>query len=51
MNWEALLNLLKRMDFEVNWYNWIRTCISMFYYFVLVNGSLTNFFGSSKGLR
>ena len=28
MNWEALLDLLKRMRFRVRWCRWIHICIS-----------------------
>ena len=51
VNWEALLYLLKRMSFGEKWCRWIRTYISTVQFFVLVNGSPTNFFGSSRGLR
>ena len=51
VNLEAFLDLLKRMGFVVKWCRWIRTCISIVQFSVLVNGSLADFFGSSRGLR
>ena len=49
MNREALLDLLKRMGFGVKWCRWIRTCISIVQFFVLVNGSPANFFWKLEG--
>ena len=51
VNWEALFDLLKRMGFVMRWCRWICTCISTTQFFVLFNGSLVDFFGSSRGLR
>ena len=51
VNWEAFLDLLKRMGFGVRWCRWIRTCISTAQFSVLFKGSLANFFGSSRGLK
>ena len=51
MNWEALLDLLKRMGFGEKWCRWIRICISTVQFFVLVNRSPVDFFGVSRGLR
>ena len=46
VNLEALLDLLNRMGFGVKWCKWIYTCISIVQFFVLINGSLADFFDS-----
>ena len=51
VNWEAFLDLLNRMGFEVKWCKWICTCISTVQFSVLINESPADFFGSSRGLR
>ena len=51
VNWEAVLDLLKRMGFGVRWCRWICTCISTAQFSILFNGTSADYYGSSKGLR
>ena len=45
VNWEALLDLLRRMGFGVGWCRSICTCISTVQFSILFNGSLAVFLG------
>ena len=51
INWKFILKVLKKMGFGDKWVSWIEWCISTATFSVLVNGSPTGFFGSSRGLR
>ena len=39
------------MGFRAKWVRWMRWCISTIHFSVLINGTLTGFFASFRGLR
>ena len=51
VQWPFLLNTLKAMRFPEKYIHWIRLCISTATFSVQVNGELTGFFDSKRGLR
>ena len=46
-----LLTVMQKMGFKEKWAGWIRWCISTASFYVLINGSPTDFFRSTRGLR
>ncbi|WKA02600.1 hypothetical protein VitviT2T_020769 [Vitis vinifera] len=51
VDWAFLLAVLKKMGFGERWCRWIKRCLSTVRYSVMVNGSPTGFFQSSRELR
>ena len=51
INWDFLMSVMQKMGFGEKWAGWIRWCISTASFSVLINGSPTGFFQSTRGLR
>ena len=51
IRWDFLQQTLERMGFGSKWIRWMYWCISTASFSVMVNGSPTGFFRSSRGLR
>ena len=51
INWDFLFQIMEKMGFDRKWISWIKWCTSIATFSVLVNGSPTGFFRSSRGLR
>ena len=51
VSWDFLMYMLQRCGFSEKWRKWIRYCILTIKFSILINGSPSNFFGSSWGLR
>ena len=51
VHWNCIIAMMDKIGFGSKWLGWIRWCISTVHFFVLVNGTPSGFFSSSKGLR
>ena len=51
VSWKFLLAVLKKMGFGERWIKWIEWCISTVRFSILINGSLSSFFQSSRDSR
>ena len=51
INWDFMLIVMQKMGFWDKWVGWISWCISTASFSVLINGSPTGFFQSTRGLR
>ena len=51
VSWSLLMAVLKKMGFGERWIKWIEWRISTMKFSILINGSPSDFFQSSRGLR
>ena len=51
INWNFIVMVLKKMGFGEKWIGWIKGCISIASFSILINGSSMGFFNNSRGLR
>ena len=51
MKWSFLFIVMERMGFGERWLRWVKWCLSTVRFYVLLNGTPSGFFQSSRGLR
>ena len=51
VNWDCLVSVMSKMGFGQKWINWISWCISTTNFSILINGTPSDFFRSTRGLR
>ena len=50
LSWEFVIEVMRRMGFGHRWLAWVKWCMSIASFSILINGTLVGFFGSSRGL-
>ena len=51
VNWDFLMEVMPKMGFGHRWINWMKWCCSTTTFSILINGSPSGFFRSSRGSR
>ena len=51
VEWSFLLSVMEKMGFGEKWLRWIKWCLTIASFSILVNGTSSRFFQSSRGLR
>ena len=51
VNWDFLMEVMSKMGFGHRWINWMKWGCSTATFSILINGSPSGFFRSSRGLR
>ena len=51
VRWSFLHRVLSAFGFEEDWIQWVWSCVSSVSFLVLINGSHSELFGASRGLR
>ena len=51
VNWDCLVAVMSKMGFGKKWINWINWCSSIANFSILINGTASDFFRSTRGLR
>ncbi|XP_039120341.1 uncharacterized protein LOC120256728 [Dioscorea cayenensis subsp. rotundata] len=51
IDWNAILAIISCMNFPDHWISWVSTCLQSCSFSLLINGSLSPWFSSSRGVR
>ncbi|GAA0175584.1 hypothetical protein LIER_28729 [Lithospermum erythrorhizon] len=51
VKWSFLWDVMSRMEFPAVFVNWIKMCLTSAWFSISLNGSLNDFFSSTRGLR
>ena len=51
VKWSFLFIVMEKMGFGERWLRWVKWCLSTVRFYVLLNGTPSGFFQSSRGLR